>query len=302
MSGKLGPEHYQDILTGLPNGVYVVDADRQIQFWNRGAEEITGYRAQEVVGRNCSDNLLLHCNENYTVLCGSNCPLQATMADGQPREANVYLRHKEGHRIPVKVRAVPLRNADGVIIGAAETFDESHDVPELKMHPNAQGVENHKDERTGVSDEASTRRYLEACLRDYEEDHIPFGLLLIAIDDLLVFRDSYGAQAMVKMLHTVGTTVTKSLREGDIVGDWTENRFLALVVNCPAETLARLIFMLKRVVSVAEISWWGDKLTVTASIGGAAVQPSDTVDSLLARAESALEKCAVQGGNAAELL
>lgn len=301
MSGSLTPESFEAILTGLPNGVYVVDQERKILFWNSGAERITGYRSQEVLGRHCQDNLLMHCDENYTPMCGT-CPLKMTIEDGRPREATLYLRHKEGHRIPVKVRAVPVRDPDGAIIGAAESFDECHDVPELQMHPNAKLVRNHTDQRTGVSDQSSTERYLAACVQDYSEDHIPFGVLMIAIDDLDQFRGRYGGEAVVKIMHTIATTVAKSLREGDIVGDWSGNRFLALVVNCPAETLARLVFMLKRVVSVAEISWWGERLAVTVSIGGAAVRPDDTVESLLARCESALLACAGKGGNSADVL
>jgi diguanylate cyclase (GGDEF)-like protein/PAS domain S-box-containing protein len=302
MSGVLNPAHCQAILEGLPNGVYVVDLDRKILFWNQGAEQITGYHGQDVVGRHCQDNLLMHCDENYTPLCGDRCPLKDTMSDGRPRDANVYLRHKEGHRVPVRVRAIPVRDAEGTIIGAAEIFDERHDVPELQMHPNAKAVRNHMDERTGVSDENSAHRYLEASLRDYEEDHIPFGVLLIAIDRLTEFRQSYGGEAVAKVMHTVAVTLAKSLREGDIVGDWTENRFLALVVNCPPASLAQIVFMLKRVVSVAEIPWWGDRLTVTVSIGGAAVRPGDTADSLLARAEGALQACVHKGGDSGDVL
>jgi len=302
MSGTLTPAQCQAILEGLPNGLYVVDRDRKILFWNEGAEHITGYRGQDVVGRYCQENLLMHCDDNYTPLCGDRCPLKDTLSDGRPREVNVYLRHKEGHRVPVRVRAIPVRDAEGIIIGAAEIFDERHDVPELQMHPNAKAVRNHLDDRTGVSDENSARHYLEASVRDYEEDHIPFGALLIGIDRLPEFRQSYGGEAVAKVMHTVAVTLAKSLREGDIVGDWTENRFLALVVNCPPASLAQIVFMLKRVVSVAEIPWWGDRLTVTVSIGGAAVRPGDTADSLLARAEGALAACANKGGDSGDVL
>jgi len=296
MSGLLNPAHCQAILEGLPNGLYVVDLDRKILFWNQGAEQITGYRGQEVVGRHCQDNLFRHCDESYTELCGERCPLKHAMSDGKPREANIYLQHKEGHRVPVRVRAIPVRDAEGTIIGAAEVFDERQDMPELQMHPNAKAVRNHLDDRTGVSDEISARRYLEASLRDYEEDHIPFGVLLIAIDRLTEFRQSYGGEAVAKVMHTVAVTLDKSLREGDVVGDWSQNRFLALVVNCPPASLAQIVFMLKRVVSVAEVPWWGDRLSVTVSIGGAAVKPGDTADSLLARAEGALRTVSGSGG------
>ncbi len=302
MSGALTPAHCQAILEDLPNGIYVVDTDRKILFWNRGAEQITGYLSQETVGRHCQDNLLMHCDENHVILCGDRCPLRATLSDGRPREAIVYLRHKQGHRIPVRVRAVPVRNENGVIVGAAESFDEQHDFPELQVHPNAQAVHNHLDERTGVSDQASTRQYLEACLRDYAEDHIPFGVLLFALDGLEEFRKSYGQPAGEKAIQTVAATLSKSLRVGDIVGDWTNNRFLALVVNCPAATLAQLAVTLKGVLSSAEIPWWGERLPLRVSVAGAAVRPGDTAVSLLARCESGLAEAARIGGNGVDLL
>lgn len=302
MSEVLRPEHYEAILKGLPNGVYVVDAGRKILFWNEGAERITGYLAQEVIGRNCNDNLLAHCDRNFTLLCDGNCPLKGAIEDGRPREASLYLRHKKGSRVPVNVRAVPIRDANGVIIGAAETFDESGDTAVLNPRVNAQAVRNRNNERTGVWEESFTRRYLKACLRDYEESGIPFGLLLIAVDDLSPFRQSYGGQAVLKMLETVGETMARSLREDDIIGDWTGNRFLALMVNCPAENLARVTLRLKRMAGMAEMAWWGERLSVTVSIGGAAVAANDTVDSLLARSETALRACACKGGNGEELL
>ena len=86
MSGLLNAEQCQAVLEGLPNGVYVVDRERKILFWNKGAEQITGYRGQDVVGRHCQDNLLMHCDENYNGLCGDGCPLKETMFDGRPRD------------------------------------------------------------------------------------------------------------------------------------------------------------------------------------------------------------------------
>jgi len=38
-------------------------------------------------------------------------PLASTIGDGQRREAEVYLRRKAGHRVPVCVRVSPLHDA-----------------------------------------------------------------------------------------------------------------------------------------------------------------------------------------------
>jgi PAS domain S-box-containing protein len=53
-------EIFRRIVEQLEVGVYIVDRARKIQFWNHGAERITGFLAQDVVGRFCRDNILVH--------------------------------------------------------------------------------------------------------------------------------------------------------------------------------------------------------------------------------------------------
>lgn len=49
---------YKDLLHPIGDGVYFVDRDRKIQFWNKAAEAHTGYTESDVLGRCCSDALL----------------------------------------------------------------------------------------------------------------------------------------------------------------------------------------------------------------------------------------------------
>ena len=105
------------VMDNLYDGAYYVDRGRRIRYWNRGAERLTGYADADVVGQFCFDNILNHVDGSGTALCRSLCPLAATMRDGGPREAEVFLRHREGHRVPVQVRTAPVRNRDGAVIG-----------------------------------------------------------------------------------------------------------------------------------------------------------------------------------------
>jgi len=116
---------YKRLLDSLYDGVYFVDRERRITYWNRAAERLTGYAAEEVVGRSCSDNLLVHVDDAGRQLCLCGCPLWATMADHVPREADVHLRHKRGHRVPVSVRAMPITGDDGEVLGAVEVFHDN---------------------------------------------------------------------------------------------------------------------------------------------------------------------------------
>ena len=116
---------YHAILDNLYDGVYFVDRDRKITYWNKGAERITGYPAAEVVGSRCFDNILMHVDGHGTLLCKELCPLAATMLDGVERTADVYLQHKDGHRVSVNVRITPLRNEGGAVTGGVEVFTDN---------------------------------------------------------------------------------------------------------------------------------------------------------------------------------
>jgi len=123
-SPKFSTSFHEKLLDSLYDGVYFVDQDRRITYWNHGAETLTGYTASDAVGRQCFDNFLEHVDEGGCALCVNDCPLAATIGDGQRREAEVYLRHKAGHRIPVSVRVAPLRDTEGLVVGAVEIFTD----------------------------------------------------------------------------------------------------------------------------------------------------------------------------------
>ena len=116
---------YKQLMDSLYDGVYFVDRERRITYWNKSAERLTGYSAAEVMGRCCSDNLLVHVDDSGQQLCTTACPLSQTIGDGQPRDANVHLRHKLGHRVPVAVRVGPICDQQGRIIGAVEVFSDN---------------------------------------------------------------------------------------------------------------------------------------------------------------------------------
>lgn len=115
---------YKRILDSLHDGLYFVDPQRRITYWNKGAERITGFLAKEVVGKCCRDNILTHVDGDGRPLCLIGCPLSGTFEDGQDREAEVYLHHKDGHRIPVLVRISSLHADDGSLVGGIELFTD----------------------------------------------------------------------------------------------------------------------------------------------------------------------------------
>jgi|ERR1035441_200467 diguanylate cyclase (GGDEF)-like protein/PAS domain S-box-containing protein len=293
MALELNPEIYRAVLESLPIGVYLTDRKRQITFWNASAERITGYLGQEVIGHFCHDNLLMHCDENQVALCGCACPLAQTVQDGRPRDLNLFLRHKEGQRVRVHVHAIPVRDDFGAIVGAAEFFEE-RSVRTAETHfPHLRGDVS-LDDVTEIPDRQAMLAGFCAALEEVAASQLPFGVLSIAIDNVDHVRHVYGYQAVNEVLYAAAQTLSTGTRPDDLVGRWREDRFAALVACPTAEGLLSCAERLKRLVSLAAVPWWGDRLSFTVSIGGTMVRPGDTVDSLLGRAEEALAAAAAQ--------
>jgi PAS domain S-box-containing protein/diguanylate cyclase (GGDEF)-like protein len=293
---ELEPEVYKAILESLPTAVYVVDRERKIVFWNDGAESISGYHRHEAIGRCCSQNLM-HCDENDVVLCQNGCPLQETMHDGKPRQMDVFLRHKDGQRVPVRVQAVPLRNENGAVIGAIESFDEREAVPVNGADTHRHGSHHTIHSITELPDRQTLRACIRAEIEEFLESHMPFSVLSLHVDDLAEIQRVNGRVAVANVLGMVARTLSVNLGPNDVIGRWTDEHFVIVIKSCASASLIRFAGLLKRLVRVTAIPWWGDELSVTVSMGGTVVRPGDTPETMIERAEQSLETAADAGGD-----
>jgi PAS domain S-box-containing protein len=82
---------YKNLLDNLNDGVYFVDLNRRITYWNQGAERLTGYHGQEMIGHNCAENILGHMDEEGNNLCRGRCPLVRAMQSGGKTEFEIYM-------------------------------------------------------------------------------------------------------------------------------------------------------------------------------------------------------------------
>jgi PAS domain S-box-containing protein/diguanylate cyclase (GGDEF)-like protein len=299
MSEFQDPEIFRTILDSLRTGVYLMDRERKILFWNDGAEKITGYHRHEVVGRSCRDNILLHCDDQHCVLCGAACPFTRTMHDGKARETRVQLRHKQGHRIPVRGWVVPIRDRSGSILGVAESFDEQRLTSGRNRHQHNLAVYGCLDETTGIPNQGFTQFHLRETVASFAAYHLPFGIMRLQIDHLERFRAAYGREAEAAILRVVAETIRKSLRPNDFLGHWSADQFLVLLTDCTTAELKIAFERVRKVVSCAGLQWWGDELSVTVSAGLATAQMGDTIDSLMERTQIALDPTSTISAKAA---
>lgn len=129
-----------ELLDSLPDGAYITDRARQIVYWNRAAERITGWSSGEVVGRHCHDNILVHIDKDGHPLCGREfCPLHRSMvtATASEKPILIFAKSKGGKRIPVEVSVAPLHDECGAVIGGIEVFRDIGEGMDDLMHAKA---------------------------------------------------------------------------------------------------------------------------------------------------------------------
>ncbi len=288
---------YKGVLDSLYDGVYFVDKDRKITYWNKGAERLTGYRQGEVVGSCCADNLLKHLSKEGTGLCSSDCPLAKSIEDGKTREAEVYLHHKEGHRVPVLIRTSPLRDDENAIMGGVEIFsDNSALVSTRKQIKDLQKLAL-IDELTQVGN----RRYVEIGLRkrldEMKRYGWSFGVLFIDIDHFKAINDTYGHRRGDEVLKMVAKTVMLGVRIGDIVGRWGGEEFVALVSNVDETQLFVVAERIRMLVEQSSLAVGTDMVEVSVSIGATMGQSGDKGDSLIRRVDKLMYRSKLGGRN-----
>lgn len=274
---------YQGLLDQISDGVYFVTLDRRITYWNGGAERITGYSAQEVLGHSCSEGILRHAGAAGRQLCMHGCPLAAVMKDGHIREADLYLHHKNGHRVAVTVRNQPLLDQDGKIVGSVEVFSSRQPNPYAGRR--LLRKDDLLDSVTGLAPRRFGELHLQTLMREVAEQTTTLGVLYIDADHFKNVNDTFGHKTGDEVLRMVGQSLANGLRRGDIPVRWGGEEFLALL---PGTDQAGLRATAERVRMLTENSWIqkGEvQARVTVSIGATMAAPSETADALIDRAD-----------------
>jgi diguanylate cyclase (GGDEF)-like protein/PAS domain S-box-containing protein len=281
----LSNDYYKKVLDNLYDGIYLLDENRNIIYWNAGAEKHTGFKRSEVINQ-CCDNVLKHVDGEGVPLCGNLCPVSQTIEDGRLREVEVYIRHKEGHRVPVSMRIAPIKGTDNQVAVAVEIYNDNS--PKYTLH---RMVEELKTQ--ALVDpllELGNRRYLEANIRGRLEElgryGWQFGILFADIDHFKDINDRYGHETGDKVLKMVSKSMSNSLRTFDMVGRWGGEEFVIIVVNVQEEQLHAVANRLRMLVEQSSITIDEETIRATVSIGAAVALPSDDVETLVRRADN----------------
>lgn len=115
----------KNLLDYVPDGVFTVDADWRITFFNRAAEQISGIKRADAIGRRC-------CDVFRASICEHACALKQTLSTNRPvMNKVVYIIDARGQKVPISISTAALKDERGRIIGGVESFRDLRVVEEL---------------------------------------------------------------------------------------------------------------------------------------------------------------------------
>jgi diguanylate cyclase (GGDEF)-like protein/PAS domain S-box-containing protein len=294
----LNPKFYETLLDNLYDGVYFVDRDRRITFWNKVAEKITGYTRSEVLGKRCADNLLRHVDEHGHNLCEGDCPLAYTLGDGRPRSAAVFLHHKDGYRLPVAIGVNPITDHQGQIIGAVEIFrDDSAVLAILEQLKELKDLA-YLDGLTRIANRSYLEDFIAAKFNEFHRLGWSFGVIFADLDHFKQVNDTFGHPSGDLVLQMVAQTLLKNCRSFDLAGRWGGEEFLCVISNL--KDTNQIMSIAERMRALVESSWviLADRTCrVTISLGVTLSRPQDTPETLIQRADRLMYRAKRTGRN-----
>jgi diguanylate cyclase (GGDEF)-like protein len=267
------------LLHGDSNGQY------EVVFWNQAAMAITGHSGVELVGRAMPDSL--------GSLVGKS-PIQVEpIADSGKyagRGCLVGIRHKLGHELSVMMRKQVLRDGFGEQNGECILF---HPADHLDALPRGEAGE----DATVELSQAEVEDRLEGLIDDHIRGGPPFGILWISIDQAHHLRKTHGKGACDFMLSKVEKALIQGLRPSEYLGRWGEDEFLVISHERTPAMLAAHAQKLAGLARTSDFRWWGDRISITISIGAAQADKLTTLPELLGKASSAMTSSSLAGGN-----
>jgi diguanylate cyclase (GGDEF)-like protein/PAS domain S-box-containing protein len=295
-SGDNREEILAAALCQLEEGIAVLDVGSRVLFWNPTAEAITGYLSADLLSRTLPADAYEIDPQHHAAHTPHSKAVPGTQDNGGPAERPllVILRHKQGHSLPAMLRRTPLRDALGKRFGTLLRF---HPVEEIDTLPHGAAEEDSARENRVESSQADMEERLDDAWQEWHGNAVPFGLLWIMVDQAAMLRKTHGRDAADAMLGIVERTLLHGLKPTEILGRWGTHEFLVLCHERTTEMLDAHAHRLGSLAQTADFRWWGDRVSLTVSIGAAHAAEDESLRCLLLRAQRGMQESIYLGGN-----
>lgn len=273
------------LLDYTTDGCVLLDGDKKIVYWNKTAEDLTGFTREEVLGKSCQSENPLFTDYSGQNICASSCICDKALKEKKPQVLEIFIQNKAGFRLPARLKVLPVINFEGQATGIVEIFTSSSPaitiplrVPELERMQLL-------DIDTGLPNRLYMEMYLKNRIAEYHKYNLSFGLIYADIDNYNKVQERFGRFNGAKLIRMIARTLQKNIRYLDLVARWDNEEFIICLLNIDENRLDIVANKLRLLVAESYITVETGLLNATISMGASLVQRFDTVESMIKRAE-----------------
>ena len=287
------------LLDAAGEGIFGLDLDGRCTFINPAALTMLGLRRDEVIGQDT--HALFHAvKADGSLNPRDQCPLDATLRDGQIRRVEDWFMRKASEGFPVQLIVTPVLE-DGKQTGAEALFQDI--AVRKRMEAELIQLAN-TDTLTGL---ANRRLFFERLGHEIERvrriDGPSTGLLMLDLDHFKRINDQHGHAAGDAVLRHVAELIRRSIRGIDLAARYGGEEIVVLLPGVDAANAGQTADRLRALLNAQPLPFGGVSIVISTSIGFTLLDPADSgSDGPMARADAALYRAKSGGRNRCEVL
>jgi diguanylate cyclase (GGDEF)-like protein len=278
------------------DAVVWIDGHLQIRRWNESATRLTGLFSESVYQCRFTPQLLDLCDAAGKTIQDQDCPVVISVKTKTRFNQRWYLTSRSGRRVPVDAQVIPITASDGtghgVILIMRDASGEASLVQRIESLHERVALDN----LTQVANRAEFDRVHAEMVDSHLANDNPYSLVISDIDHFKKINDTFGHQMGDQALQRFARVLKQMIRRGDLVARYGGEEFVILCPGCEIATATQRAEAIRAELSSLKHEDLGGR-PITASFGVTELQPGDTADTMLRRADRALLKAKESGRN-----
>jgi diguanylate cyclase (GGDEF)-like protein/PAS domain S-box-containing protein len=250
-------------LQSIGDAVITTDASSLIDYLNPVAERLTGWSIDEARSKTIGEVMQLIDESTRNPVAYSLDRVLATGESAPQSDRNVLV-NRRGEELAIQETASPIRNREGISVGAVIVFG---DVTKERRLKRALSYQASHDALTGLINRREFDARLEAAVTSAQRGDGEFVLLYVDLDQFKVVNDTCGHSAGDRLLRDITSLLQTRVRASDTIARLGGDEFGILLERCSLEQAERVADSIRQAIHGYRFLWGANSLSVGASIG-----------------------------------
>jgi diguanylate cyclase (GGDEF)-like protein/PAS domain S-box-containing protein len=250
-------------LQSIGDAVITTDAGGIIEYLNPVAERLTGWAMAEARGRAIGEVLELIDEATRKPVAYSLDRVLLAGETSVPSDRNVLV-NRRGEELAIQETASPIRNREGMAVGAVIVFG---DVTKERRLKRALSYQASHDALTGLINRREFDSRLEVAVTHAQRGEGEYVLLYVDLDQFKVVNDTCGHSAGDRLLRDITSVLQTRVRASDTIARLGGDEFGLLLERCSLEQAERVADNIRQAIHSYRFLWGANSLSVGASIG-----------------------------------